>query len=108
MRKEESGPPYSRKNMRVLLTLDLARTPDPTAAEKMAWLRPSVKRLEESTGRREYPLSWIKSYGKGRVFYVSLGVQKAPYSNPLFLQYLLAAIQFALGDLDGDVTPSER
>ena len=94
--------------MRVLLTLDLSRTPDPTSSEKMAWLRPSVKKLEESTGRREYPLSWIKSYGKGRVFYISLGVQKAPYSHPLFLRYLLAGIQFALGDLPGDTTPSEK
>jgi type 1 glutamine amidotransferase len=51
---------------------------------------------------------WIKSYGQGRVFYISLGVQKAPYSNPLFLQYLLAGIQFALGDLPGDTTPSEK
>jgi len=85
-----------------------SQTPAPTSSEKMAWLRPSIKKLEESTGRREYPLSWIKSYGKGRVFYVSLGVQKAPYSNPLFLRYLLAGIQFALGDLPGDTTPSER
>lgn len=102
------GPPYSRKNVRVLLTLDLAQTTDPTTSEKMAWLRPSVKKLEQLTGRREYPLSWIKPYGKGRVFYLSLGVQKAPYSNALFLRYLLAGIQFVLGDLRGDMTPSEK
>ena len=102
------GPPYSRKKVRILLSLDLTQTPDPIADPKMAWLKPSVEKLEQLTGRKEYPISWVKSYGTGRVFYLSLGVQKAPYSSPLFLRYLLAGIQFALGDLPGDTTPSEK
>ena len=85
------GPPYSRKNVRVLLSLDMTQTADPLADPKMAWLKGSVERLEASTGRKDdYPISWVKTYGRGRVFYCSLGVQKAPYSSPLFLQYLLA------------------
>ncbi len=103
------GPPYSRKNLRVLLSLDMTQTPDPLADPKMAWLKDAVKKLEASTGRaNEYPISWIRSHGKGRVFYCSLGVQKAPYSNPLFLRYLLGGIQFATGDLPADTTPSEK
>jgi uncharacterized protein len=103
------GPPYSRKNLRVLLSLDMTQTPDPLADPKMAWLKGAVKQLEESTGRKnDYPISWIKPYGQGRVFYCSLGVQKATYSSPLFFQYLLAGIQFALGDLPADMTPSEK
>jgi type 1 glutamine amidotransferase len=103
------GPPYSRKNLRVLLSLDMTQTPDPLADPKMAWLKGAVERLEASTGRKnDYPISWVKTYGRGRVFYCSLGVQKAPYSSPLFLQYLLAGIQFAIGDLPADTTPSER
>lgn len=102
------GPPYSRKKVRVLLTLDLTQTPDPTEDPKSAWLKPSVKKLEDVTGQKEYPISWVKSYGKGRVFYCSLGVQKAPYSSPLFLRYLLAGIQFAIGDLPCDTTPSAK
>ncbi len=102
------GPPYSRKNLRVLLSLDMTQTADPLADPKMAWLKGAVERLEASTGRKnDYPISWIKKYGRGRVFYCSLGVQKAPYSSPLFLQYLLAGIQFATGDLPADTTPSE-
>lgn len=54
------------------------------------------------------PISWIKTHGRGRVFYCSLGVQKAAYSSPLFLQHLLAGIQFATGDLAADTTPSEK
>jgi uncharacterized protein len=103
------GPPFSRKNLRVLLSLDMTQTADPLADPKMAWLKGAVERLEATTGRtNDFPISWVKSHGKGRVFYCSLGVLKPPYSNPLFLQYLLAGIQFALGDLPADTTPSER
>jgi len=103
------GPPFSRKKVRVLLSLDMTQTPEPTADPKMAWLKPAVKRLEEYTGReKDYPISWVKAHGKGRVFYCSLGVQKPPYFIPLFQRYLLAGIQFALGDLPGDTTPSEK
>jgi hypothetical protein len=103
------GPPYSRNKVRVLLSLDLTQTPEPTADPKQAWLKENVKRIEAFTGReKDYPISWIKTHGKGRVFYCSLGVQKAPYSSPLFLRYLLAGIQFAIGDLPCDATPSAK
>lgn len=103
------GPPFSRKNVRVLLSLDMTKTKDPLADPKMAWIKDAVKKLEASTGRpNDYPISWIKSHGKGRVFYCSLGVQRAPYANPLFFRYLLAGIQFAIGDLQADATPSEK
>ncbi len=102
-------PPYSRKKVRVLLSLDLTQMPDPAEGPKMGWLKENVKRLEAFTGReKDYPISWVKPYGRGRVFYCSLGVYKPPYSSPLFMQYLLAGIQFALGDLDGDLAPSEK
>jgi len=100
------GPPYSRKNLHVLLSLDLTQTPDPTADPKMAWLKEAVKRLEASTGREmDYPISWVKTHGRGRVFYCSLGVWKPPYLDPLFPQYLLAGIQFAIGDLEAPTAP---
>ncbi len=103
------GPPYSRKKLRVLLSLDMTQTKDPTADPKSAWLKEHVRRLEAYTGRQvDYPISWIKSYGKGRVFYCSLGVQKPPYLSPLFYKYLLGGIQFAIGDLPADMTPSEK
>ena len=30
----------------------------------------------------------------------------SPYLDPVFLQYLLAGVQFAIGDLPGETTPS--
>jgi type 1 glutamine amidotransferase len=103
------GPPYSRKKVRVLLSLDLTRTPDPTTNPKQAWLKGHVKRQVAYTGReKDYAISWVRQHGKGRVFYCSLGVDWRTHFHPGFLRYLLAGIQFAIGDLPGDTTPSAR
>jgi len=103
------GPPYSRRKVRVLLSVDLTKTPDPTTDEKQAWLKGHVKRQEAYTGReKDYAISWVRQHGRGRVFYCSLGVDWRTYLNPVFLRYLLAGIQFAIGDLPGDTTPSAK
>ena len=103
------GPPYSRRNVRVLLSLDLDRTPVPTSNPKQAWLRGNVKRQEEHTGQEaDWAVSWIRRHGRGRVFYCSLGVDWRTYLDPRFQQYLLAGIQFATGDLPANATPSDK
>jgi type 1 glutamine amidotransferase len=103
------GPPYSRRKVRVLLSLDLTKTPEPTTDPKQAWLKEHVKRQEAFTGReKDYAISWVRTYGKGRVFYCSLGVDWRTYLNPVFLRHLLAGIQFVIGDLSADTTPSAK
>ena len=47
----------------------------------------------------DYAASWINQYGKGRVFYTTLGRAAETYWNPLFLRHVLAGIQFAINDL---------
>jgi len=83
--------PYSRKKLRVLLSLDLTETKDPG------------KRAD-----KDYAISWVRRYGKGRVFYCTLGHCPATYWNPTFLKHILAGIQFATGDLPGETAPSSR
>ncbi len=101
------GPPYSRQKVRVLLSLDLTKTQDPATVEKQTWLEGHVKRQEAYTGReRDYAVSWVRQHGRGRVFYCSLGVDWRSYLDAVFLQYLLAGVQFAIGDLPGETTPS--
>lgn len=62
-------------------------------------------------GKREAPkrniqyLSWIKKYGKGRVFYCSPSHNPQSYTNPQLLQFLLDGIQYAVGDLQCDDSP---
>lgn len=58
-----------------------------------------------SRGDRGYPVSWIDTYGRGRVFYCSLGHRDEIFWNPAVLKHYLAGIQYALGDLEADATP---
>ena len=80
--------PYSRKALRVLASLDLSQMTDPGK-------RPD----------KDYAISWVSDYGKGRVFYTTLGHEPATYWNGLFLRHLLAGIQFATGDLKAPAEP---
>lgn len=54
---------------------------------------------------RDLPISWVRSFGKGRVFYCSLGHNDEIYANPAIMQHYLDGIQFALGDYPVDTTP---
>ncbi|MBN2293474.1 MAG: ThuA domain-containing protein [Pirellulales bacterium] len=82
---------FSRDKVRVLLSLDTDRTD---------MKRPKIKRTDG-----DFALSWIRTYGKGHVFYCALGHQKDVYWRPATLEHYLAGIQFALGDLPADATP---
>ena len=65
---------------------------------------------EIKRGRRDdkfYPLSWVANYGKGRTVYCSLGHRNEIFWNPLILKHYLAGIQYALGDLEADATPTK-
>jgi WD40 repeat protein/type 1 glutamine amidotransferase len=91
----EMSDPYTRADRRVLLTAD---TSDPATA--------GVKPLHRTDN--DFALSWIKTHGKGRVFYCVFGHTADPFENPAVLQYYLDGIQYALGDLDADATPPKR
>jgi type 1 glutamine amidotransferase len=83
--------PFSREKLHVLISIDAAKT------DLSSWnVRPD----------NDYGSVWVKSYGKGRVFNCAMGHTPAFYEKPEFEQMILNAIQFALGDLSADTTPS--
>jgi len=84
--------PYSRDALHVLLSLDV----DKTNMDKQG-----IKRTDG-----DFAVSWVRSWGEGRVFYSSLGHREEIYWNPQMLQFYLDGIQFSLGDLDGPTAPS--
>lgn len=86
--------PYSRKKLRILLSLDVERSDPPN------------KKVPLRRADGDYAVSWVQGVGKGRVFYSSLGHNHEIYFNPLMLKHYLAGIQFACGDLKADVRPS--
>jgi len=89
--------PYSRDKVRVLVSIDPKRTRI-TPQQRQAIHRKDM----------DFPMTWVKSYGKGRVFYCALGHQHELFWNPVVLQHYLDGIQFVLGDIEADVTPSAK
>jgi type 1 glutamine amidotransferase len=68
-----------------------------------------TKKMNVSKGSRKdglYPVSWLATYGKGRTFYCSLGHREEIYFNPTILKHYLAGIQYVVGDLQADATPT--
>jgi hypothetical protein len=56
----------------------------------------------------DFALAWTRAYGKGRVFYSAFGHRTDIWWNRKILQFYLDGIQFAVGDLPADMTPSAR
>jgi len=76
------------RDARVLLRLDTSKMP----------ANPQLRNMD-------FPLAWAKTYGKGRVFYSSLGHAPETWDNRNVAQMYFEAIKWALGLTDADVTP---
>jgi len=85
-------PLYGRDKALVLMSLDLS---DETTKNAKG-----VREGDEDTG-----ISWVKNWGKGRMFYCSLGHNHDITWTPPILEHYLRGIQFAMGDLKVDTTP---
>ena len=83
--------------VRVLLTVDLdEKVPASTDKPWTGYRRPD----------KVYPVAWIREYGKGRVFYNSLGHMPETFMRPEIVGHFLAGMQYILGDLPADATPN--
>ncbi len=82
-------------DVRVLLTVDL----DDLKVEPRPW-------NGYTRADKIYPVSWIRMYGKGRVFYTSIGHMPETFMTPALVGHMLAGVQYALGDLTADATPN--
>lgn len=57
-------------------------------------------------GDRHVPISWIKDFGAGKVFYTNLGHNTETWVNPTYVKHLTAGIRWVLGLDQGDATPN--
>jgi len=89
--------PYSRDNVRTLVVVD------PVKSKTTPEQKNLIRRQDN-----DFAMTYIKTYGKGRVFYNALGHQHELFWNPVVLQHYLDGIQFVLGDLKADTTPSAK
>jgi type 1 glutamine amidotransferase len=88
---------YSRTNLRVLTSVDYAKM----SAEDKA-----KEQFPRSDG--DYALSWIRREGKGRVFYEAHGHNEKIYAIKPILEHVLLGMQYVLGDLQADDSPSVK
>ena len=85
---------YAQKNFRPLLEMDVGKL------DKKTRNNPQV------SGDVRY-VAWIKKQGKGRVFYCGPSHQPESYETVAMLRFLLDGIQYALGDLHCDDSPTQ-
>lgn len=82
---------YSRDRVRVLMRLD---------ASKIDLERKGVHRTD-----KDFAVAWVRNYGKGRVFYSTLGHREEVWDRKDVQQMWLEAIKWAMGLTQGDATP---
>ncbi len=90
---------FSRKRVHVLTSINYKRM----SAEDKA-KEPAATRRTDG----DYALSYIQRVGSGRVFYEAHGHDEKIYYLRPFVAHMLAGIQYALGDLKADDSPSEK
>jgi uncharacterized protein len=83
--------PYSRENVDVLARLD---------ESKLDLTNRNVKRTD-----RDFPIAWIKSYGRGRVFSSTLGHTDAAWDDPRVQTLYLEGIKWVLRLTNDEVRP---
>src|SRR5450432_2786145 len=82
---------YSREKTRVLMRLDPSK------------LDLSGTRVHRAD--KDFAVTWAKTYGKGRVFYSTLGHVPENWDRPDIQAMFLGAIKWALRLTDADITP---
>ena len=88
---------YSRKNLHVLTSIDYSKMTDE-----------DKKKEQNPRADGDYGLSWIRREGKGRVFYEAHGHNEKIYAITPILEHVLAGMQYVLGDLQADDSPSQK
>jgi uncharacterized protein len=81
---------YSRDKVRVLMRLDVS---------KVDMKNKSVHRTDG-----DFAVTWAKMYGKGRVYYTTLGHVEENWDKPEFQAMMTEAIKWAMGLENADVT----
>jgi type 1 glutamine amidotransferase len=88
---------WSRENLHVLASVDYSKMSE-------------ADKLKEDYPREDhdYGLSWIRREGNGRVFYTAHGHSERVYAIRPMLEHILAGVQYAIGDLKANDSPSVK
>lgn len=91
-----------RSKLRVLVSIDYQNSPGVMATCERAR---AANNLGSVNDANDYPISWVRRFGDGRLFYCSLGHKPEVTMNPTIAAFYLAGIQYAFGDLAADDAP---
>lgn len=86
---------YQTKNfvpekVRVLMTLDTSK----------------VDMKAKNVKYEKIPITWVKNFGKGRVFYCGLGHLPSAWERSDFQKMWVEAVKWSMGLIPGDATPN--
>ena len=84
---------FSRDKVHVLMSLD---------ASKLDLANPKIHCPDH-----DFAVTWAKMYGKGRVYYSTLGHPEENWDDPRLQRMYVEAIKWAMGLVDADITPSQ-
>lgn len=93
------------KKLRLLVSLDMSKEENTKILGEKKNKEKSMKDYG-TEGARPVPVSWVREYGGGRVFYTNLGHREDTFANNAVLQHILDGVQYAAGDLEADATPT--
>lgn len=82
---------FSRDHVRVLMRLD---------ADQIDLTASGVNRTD-----RDFAVAWARDYGKGRVFFTTLGHVTENWDDPAFQNLMRESIKWSVGLSTADVTP---
>jgi type 1 glutamine amidotransferase len=85
---------FTREKLRVVASLD---------PKSVDLANPNVHRKDA-----DFPVAWAKNYGKGRVFYSTLGHAPESWDTPLIQTMYFEAMKWSLGLTEGDATPRPK
>ena len=85
---------FSRDRVRVLMRMD---------ESKLDMTKKGIKRAD-----KDFAVTWIRNYGKGRVFYSSLGHTDESWNRPDVQKMWLEAVKWSMKLIEVDATPRPR
>jgi hypothetical protein len=85
---------FDREKFKVLVSMDLS--------DRLTASKPKGKTHRKD---RDYSVSHIGAFGKGRTFYTSFGHADAIFTDQRMIRHYLAGLQYVAGDLAADAAP---
>ncbi len=80
---------FNPEHFRVLMSLDTTK----------------VDMQKKGVNHQEIPITWVRDYGRGRVFYCGFGHPPKVWQNPDIRKMWLEAVKWAMGLTEGNASP---